>query len=158
MAPTKECWKLELLWSVKESSSTTESGKQGQNKREFTRPWRVGRGGGYPSKWKQHMQRPCGGWKEEGSLMRLDLRKQSRAWLKREEIGVSRCQTRQIFGDHVKNFAFYPFYPIHGKIWRGDAKERSGAIGSTFWGDHFATRVEVEGELGGRGRWLEPGK
>lgn len=41
-----------------------ESGRQRENKQEFTRPWRVGRGEGYSSKGKQQVERPCGRMKD----------------------------------------------------------------------------------------------
>lgn len=54
------------------------------------------------------MQRPCGGWKDGGKTNEAGSQKTKQSVAGSEVIGVRRCQTRQGFGDRVKNFAFYP--------------------------------------------------
>lgn len=91
---------------------------------------------------------PCGGRKQrEENADEAESQKAKQSTGESEANGVSRCQTRQGFMDHVKNFAFCS--ESQGKSLRG-AKEGSDVIRFTFTVNYVGMRVEVGGQLGRR--------
>lgn len=99
--------------------------------------------------------KPCGGRRQrEENADEAGSQKARQSMGEREAKGVSRCQTRQGFVNHVKNFAFCS--ESQGKSLRG-AKEGSDVFRFTFRVNYVGMRVEVGGQLGGRERYLGPG-